>query len=181
MPVVERMDRLADKAGRVIQRVNAFARRQEMSRQPLALAPFVARVAQGVPLPEGVRLLLNLPDGDGPTVPADALLLENAVHNLVLNAGEWAQPGAYDTPTVEVSLVAGEGMAGVRVADTGPGVAPDIEANLFDAFASRKPGGMGMGLAICRSIAEAHHGRIEVERSPRWRGAQFTLWLPLQP
>lgn len=181
VPVVERMDRLADKAGRVIQRVNAFARRQEMSRQPLALAPFVARVAQGVPLPEGVRLLLNLPDGDGPTVPADALLLENAVHNLVLNAGEWAQPGAFDTPTVEVSLVAADGMVGVRVADTGPGVAPDIEANLFDAFASRKPGGMGMGLAICRSIAEAHHGRIEVERSPRWRGAQFTLWLPLQP
>ena len=181
VPVVERMDRLADKAGRVIQRVNAFARRQEMSRQPLALAPFVARVAQGVPLPDGVRLLLDLPAGDGPTVPADALLLENAVHNLVLNAGEWAQQGGPESPTVEVSLVAGDGMAGVRVADTGPGVAPDIQAHLFDAFASRKPGGMGMGLAICRSIAEAHHGRIEVERSPRWRGAQFTLWLPLQP
>ena len=181
VPVVERMDRLADKAGRVIQRINAFARRQEMSRQPLALAPFVTRVAHGVPLPDGVRLVLTLPAGDGPTVPADALLLENAVHNLVLNAGEWAQQGAPGIPCVEVSLVAGEGMAGVRVADTGPGVAPDIAAHLFDAFASRKPGGMGMGLAICRSIAEAHHGRIEVEQSPRWRGAQFTLWLPLQP
>jgi two-component system sensor histidine kinase DctS len=181
VPVVQRMARMADKAGRVIQRVNAFARRQEMSPQPLALAPFVARVAQAVPLPEGVSLELDLPGGDGPTVPADALLLEHALHNLVLNAGEWAERGTARPARVRVDLVAEGAQVGVRVADTGPGVAPEHLAGIFDAFASHKPGGMGMGLAICRSIVEAHHGRIVVDRSPELLGAQFTLCLPTMP
>jgi len=178
VPVVERMERMAEKAGRVIQRVNAFARRQDMTRLPLALRPFVARVAAGVPLPEGVALELQLPPGDGPTMPADALLLENALHNLVLNASEWAPRSGRTPARVRVELVNGEGMVGVRVADSGPGVPPEQLGTIFDAFASHKPGGMGMGLAICRSIAEAHHGRIEVERCADLHGAQFTLWLP---
>ncbi|MGM9426312.1 sensor histidine kinase [Hydrogenophaga sp. MI9] len=181
VPVVERMERMAEKAGRVIQRVNAFARRQEMTRLPMALAPFVARVANQVPLPDGVRLELSLAAGDGPTVPADALLLENALHNLVLNAGEWAARGDRRPARVRVSLVPGEQQIGVRVADSGPGVPPAQRGTVFDAFASHKPGGMGMGLAICRSIAEAHHGRIELADSPELLGAQFTLWLPLNP
>lgn len=181
VPVVQRMARMADKAGRVIQRVNAFARRQEMSPQPLALAPFVARVAQTVPLPEGVSLELALPPGEGPTVPADALLLEHALHNLVLNAGEWAARSERRPARVQVALVALDGQAGVQVADTGPAVAPEHLASIFDAFASHKPGGMGMGLAICRSIVEAHHGRIVVDRSPELLGAQFTLCLPTLP
>lgn len=181
VPVVERMERMAEKAGRVIQRVNAFARRQEMTRLPMALAPFVARVAHQVPLPDGVNLELSLAAGDGPTVPADALLLENALHNLVLNAGEWAARGDRRPARVRVSLVPGEQQIGVRVADSGPGVPPAQRGTVFDAFASHKPGGMGMGLAICRSIAEAHHGRIELADNPELLGAQFTLWLPLNP
>ncbi|WP_066256733.1 two-component system sensor histidine kinase NtrB [Hydrogenophaga flava] len=181
VPVVERMERMADKAGRVIQRVNALARRQETVRLPLALAPWTARVAQAVPLPEGVRLELALPGGDGPTVPADALLLENALHNLVLNAGEWAARSGRTPPTVRVGLVTGDGQVGLRVCDSGPGVPPEQRATVFDAFASHKPGGMGMGLAICRSIAEAHHGHIDLSDCPDLLGAQFTLWLPLNP
>jgi two-component system sensor histidine kinase DctS len=80
---------------------------------------------------------------------------------------------------VRVSLVPGEQQIGVCVADSGPGVPPEQRGTIFDAFASHKPGGMGMGLAICRSIAEAHHGRIEVADSPDLLGAKFTLWLPL--
>jgi two-component system sensor histidine kinase DctS len=178
VPVVERMERMADKAGRVIQRINAFARRQDMTRLPMALAPFVARVAHSVPLPEGVALELSLAAGDGPTVPADALLLENALHNLVLNAGEWAARSGRTPARVRVSLVPGEQQVGVCVADSGPGVPPEQRGTIFDAFASHKPGGMGMGLAICRSIAEAHHGRIEVADSADLLGAKFTLWLP---
>jgi two-component system sensor histidine kinase DctS len=138
-------------------------------------------VAQAVPLPEGVSLELQLPAGDGPTVPADALLLEHALHNLVLNAGEWAACSERRPARVQVALVALDGQAGVQVADTGPGVAPEHLASIFDAFASHKPGGMGMGLAICRSIVEAHHGRIVVDRSPELLGAQFTLCLPTLP
>ncbi|WP_157826922.1 two-component system sensor histidine kinase NtrB, partial [Macromonas nakdongensis] len=180
VPVVERMARMADKAGRVIQRVNAFARRQEMTRQPLALNGFVRRVVAQVHGPEGVALALKPPATD-PVLPADALLLEHALHNLVLNALEWAGQGPSGPARVRVSWWATEAEAAVRVEDSGPGVPPEQHAQVFEAFHSRKPGGMGMGLAICRSIVEAHHGRIEVGRSATLGGAQFTLWLPLNP
>lgn len=179
-PVVERMERLADKAGRVIQRVNAFARRQEMTRQPLELRAFALRVAGHVALPEGVALEWRWPEGPC-TLPADGLLLEHALHNLLLNAGEWAAKSGTARPTVRLSLVQADGMAGLRVEDSGPGVDPELRQGIFDAFFSRKSGGMGMGLSICRSIVEAHHGRIEVDRSPDLLGAQFTVWLPLNP
>jgi two-component system sensor histidine kinase DctS len=185
VPVVERIERMAEKSGRVIQRVNAFARRQEMSPQPMALAPFVSRVASDADLPEGVQLVLDLPPGDGPRVPADAMLLEHALRNLIVNAGQWAPLGTATSglpaPCVRVELVTDAGQVGLRVSDTGPGVPADQAATVFDAFSSHRPGGMGMGLAICRSIAEAHHGRIELSRSPDLLGAQFTLWLPLTP
>lgn len=179
-PVIERMERMTEKAGRVIQRVNALARRQEMVRQPLALHAFIERVAHSVALPEALELQLCL----GPvecTVPADALLLEHALHNLVLNATEWAVHGAAVPACVRISLAPGEGLVGIRVEDSGPGVAEAFEPKIFDAFASQKAGGMGMGLAICRSIAEAHHGHIDIARSSALNGAQFTLWLPLHP
>ncbi|WP_338063671.1 HAMP domain-containing sensor histidine kinase [Macromonas bipunctata] len=180
-PVVERMERMADKAGRVIQRVNAFARRQEMLRQPLALAPFVARVAAAVPLPDGVVLdAAELEHGPTPTVPADALLLEHALHNVVRNAAEWAAQANHTLAQVRVGLVCESERVGILVEDTGPGIPDDLIPTLFEAFATRKPGGMGMGLSIARSMVEAHHGRIEVGRSAALGGAQFTLWLPLE-
>lgn len=181
-PVIERMERMTEKAGRVIQRVNAFARRQEMTRQPLALHAFIERVAHNVPLPDGLDLQLCLPEAER-TIPADALLLEHALHNLVLNATEWATRDAISASPacVRVSLVLAEALVGIRIEDSGPGVAEAFEQKIFDAFASQKVGGMGMGLAICRSIAEAHHGHIDIARSSALNGAQFTLWLPLHP
>ena len=179
VPVVERMERMADKAGRVIQRVNAFARRQEMTRQPLELAPLLRRVVGQLVAPDGVALRLDLPESV-PSLPADALLLEHAVHNVVLNAIEWAARGGRLPGEVRVSLVPGAGMTGIRVEDSGPGVPAEQQGRIFEAFASAKEGGMGMGLSICRSIIEAHHGRIELGRSAALHGAQFTLWLPLE-
>ncbi|MFW9616351.1 two-component system sensor histidine kinase NtrB [Aquabacterium sp.] len=178
IPVVERMERIAEKAGKVIQRVNAFARRQEMNRQPLALNSFVDRVSRGVPLPDGMVLDVSLPERDC-VLPADALLLEHALHNVVLNATEWAAHGMQQPARVHVSVRIEASMVGLCVEDSGPGVPPDQLGTIFDAFATRKAGGMGMGLSICRSIIEAHHGRVEVARSAELNGAQFTLWLPL--
>lgn len=178
IPVLERIERMAEKAGRVIQRVNAFARRQEMSRQPLDLPPFVRLVVRQLPLPDDVTLQLELPDA-GPLVSADALLLEHALRNLVLNAAEWALLGSRGMAKVCISLQSANGMTAILVEDNGPGIPPEQRTGIFEAFASRKPGGMGMGLSICRSIVEAHHGRIEVGDSQALGGAQFTLWLPL--
>ncbi len=177
MPVVERMERLADKAGHIIKRVNAFARRREMSREQLDLAAFLRRTLLQHQTQREVSLELFL--GPGPVwVEADALLLEHAVQNVVANALHWAsQTGT--AGRVQVRIEIAEGMAGIVVSDTGPGVDDEHKEQIFGAFVSASADGMGMGLAICRSVLEAHHGRIDVERDGGLGGARFTLWLPL--
>ena len=177
MPVVERMERLSDKAGHIIKRVNAFARRREMSRQRLDLAAFLRRTLLQHQTQRQVSLELLL--GPEPVwVEADALLLEHAVQNVVANALHWAQQGGAPG-RVQVHIETGEGMAGIVVGDNGPGVSEEHMEQIFGAFFSASADGMGMGLAICRSVLEAHHGRIDVVRDAALGGARFTLWLPL--
>jgi len=179
LPVVERMARLAERAGGIIKRVNAFARRRELSRQRLDLVPFLQRVLTQQGDDDRVAPAWSLP-GRAIWVDADELLLEHLVNNLVGNAQDWAAQGG-QKPQVWVSLQqdAAQHLAVLTVADTGPGVSDEVQATLFNAFVSRKEDGMGMGLAICRSIVEAHHGRIEVSRDPLLGGARFTVQLPL--
>jgi two-component system sensor histidine kinase DctS len=173
------MARLAERAGGIIQRVNAFARKRELSRQRLDLVGFLQRVlpllgADTLPAPAWV-----LPD-EALWVEADELLLEHLVNNLVGNAQDWAAQGHQHAQVwVALKSDASQGMAVLSVSDTGPGVAEDAQSTIFNAFVSRKEGGMGMGLAICRSIVEAHHGRIDVSRDPLLGGACFTVLLPL--
>jgi two-component system sensor histidine kinase DctS len=177
--VVERMARLAERAGRIIKRVNAFARQRELSRQRVDLAAFLDRV-----LSQFVEDQLSAPvwstPADAVWVDADELLLEHLVSNLVGNAQDWAaKSGQRQQVSVELTADLVQRLAVLSVADTGPGVSEDEVPNIFNAFFSLKEGGMGMGLAICRSIVEAHHGRIEVSRDPLLGGARFTVLIPL--
>ena len=180
VPVVERMARLSDKAGGIIQRVNAFARQRELSRQRLDLAGFVRRCVAAQTPPADVTLH-NLPPNPALWVQADGLLLEHVVTNLVANALDWAgRAGAAQAQVrVWVEAPVDQSMAQICVADSGPGVSEEHREHIFSAFYSTKDGGMGMGLAICRSIVEAHHGRIEVQRDAALGGARFIVWLPL--
>jgi two-component system, LuxR family, sensor histidine kinase DctS len=179
LPVVERMARLAERAGGIIKRVNAFARKRELSRQRLDLVAFLQRVLAQQGDERGVAPAWDLPR-QAIWVEADELLLEHLVNNLVANAQDWAAQ-AGQKPQVWVGLQQDpeQQLAVLTVADTGPGVSEEAEATIFNAFVSRKEDGMGMGLAICRSIVEAHHGRIEVSRDPLLGGARFTVLLPL--
>ena len=180
-PVVERMARLSEKAGGIIQRVNAFARQRELSREQLELVGFVRRcVATQTPPPQAA--LHNVPPTPPMWVLADGLLLEHVVTNLVGNALDWAGRGTIPNGQVRVWVTTSDdqALAQVCVADSGPGVPDEHRESIFNAFFSTKDGGMGMGLAICRSIVEAHHGRIEVQRDADLGGARFTVWLPLE-
>jgi two-component system sensor histidine kinase DctS len=105
------------------------------------------------------------------------LLLEHALLNLVQNAEYWAQQGTR-SQLVQVALEDGDTHCLVVVSDSGPGVASDQRDQVFNAFFSGKDDGMGMGLAICRSVIEAHHGAIDVVPSKELGGACFTVKIP---
>jgi len=177
--VTERMERLAEKSGHIIQRVHAFARRRELSRQNVDLVALVQQIVRQRPSAPNVELELDL--AQTPVwIEADALLLEHAVLNLLANAEHRATCG--DGPArMRISMPMMPAMVGIAVADSGPGVPPEQTDQVFTAFYSaREDGmGMGMGLAICRSVVEAHHGRIEVGHDPLLGGASFTMWLAL--
>lgn len=183
VPVVARMARLSDKAGGIIQRVNAFARQRELQYQRFELTGFVRRCVAthttNMPLHEVAVQVL--PSRGAVWVQADDLLLEHVVTNLVANALGWAARGERQPGQVRVWTQAATelGMAQLCVADSGPGVSESDAEHIFNAFFSTQDGGMGMGLAICRSIVEAHHGRIEVQRDDELGGARFVVWLPL--
>lgn len=180
-PVVQRMAALAERAGGVIQRVNAFARKRELQLQRVDLGALARRVVASAQEQHSAQASLLCPAAPV-WVQADALLLEHLVSNLCSNAMDWSLQGP-GRARVQVELVlaadATPPSVALRVADSGPGVAEADRSRIFNAFYSTKDGGMGMGLAICRSIAEAHQGRIEVGHDSALGGALFTVHLPL--
>jgi two-component system sensor kinase FixL len=99
-------------------------------------------------------------------------LLRNAVDALVTNP-----PGAQRQLAVIVHDLPAEGVVEVCVADTGPGVPPEICDRLFEPFVTSKPKGMGMGLSVCQRIVEAHDGTIEADCGDG-AGATFRIRLP---
>ena len=104
--------------------------------------------------------------------------IQQIVVNLLRNAIDAAQIAA--APEVRVvSLLKGDAVE-LSVADNGPGISPDPLPNLFKAFASSKGEGLGLGLAISRTIAQTHGGDLTVDPGGDGRGACFTLHLPLQ-
>ena len=113
---------------------------------------------------------------DLPLVHADHTLLEQLVANLVENAVRHSPPGA----PIEISARAERGALSIVVSDSGPGVSPEEADAVFEPFRSgHMAGASGIGLAICRAVAEAHEGTISVGESPRG-GASFTVVIPVR-
>ncbi|HKE62724.1 MAG TPA: ATP-binding protein, partial [Nitrospira sp.] len=117
---------------------------------------------------------------DAPTVMADRIQLQQVLLNIIMNAIE-AMDGADDGPR-ELVIESKKDEARhvvVTVQDSGPGIEPAHLDRLFDAFYSTKPRGLGMGLAISRSIIEAHGGRLWAGANEP-RGARFHFTLPIE-
>jgi signal transduction histidine kinase len=112
-----------------------------------------------------------------PAVRGDAVRLRQVVQNLVGNAVEAMQSVPDRVLSVTLSA-AGPAQVRLAVTDTGPGVPAQVQARIFDAFYTTKTGGMGLGLALCRSIVGAHRGRLVLEPKAS-RGARFVVTLPV--
>ncbi len=113
-----------------------------------------------------------------PPIQADRVQLQQVIINLIMNAIE-AMSGVFNVPRALLIGTRQEAMVGVLVSvqDSGPGLDVEDLDCLFEAFYTTKSAGMGMGLSICRSIIEAHQGRIWASRNVG-AGATFQFTLP---
>jgi len=162
----------------VLGRLRQMFRRHETERVPLAVGPLIEHVLRLLyedAVGRGVDVVLDVPR-DLPLVNGDRVQLEQVVMNLLVNAFD-AVMGMDRPREVTLRAAATDGFLGLSILDTGPGIPPNDLDRIFEPFFTRKPNGMGMGLSICRTIIEAHGGRIGA-RNGRERGSVFELSLP---
>jgi signal transduction histidine kinase len=115
-------------------------------------------------------------------VRGDAVQLQQVILNLIINAMDAISEATTEAATKEREVSVSTDLSGawaeIRVSDTGPGIAVEDIRNVFNPFFTTKPQGMGMGLAIVRTIVEAHHGQISAVNQLSG-GALFTIRLPI--
>jgi C4-dicarboxylate-specific signal transduction histidine kinase len=169
----------AKRAGAIIQRLREVLRHPAPALAALDLnevAHAALELAELEALQGGVALELKVAPVL-PTVRADRLLIEQVALNLVRNAIEAVQALPPEQRRVTVATAPAAGGALLAVSDLGDGVPAEACERLFDAFVTTKPGGLGLGLSICRSVIEAHGGSIQYEQNGA-QGARFSFTLP---
>jgi PAS domain S-box-containing protein len=169
------------RAAEIIQNVRALFQRDEVQMSPVDVRKIlfdVERIVRADAAAKNVALQLELPTVL-PTVMGNRTQLIEALMNLVLNAFDSICQSAGGSRQVVMAASQPEaGRIHVAVRDSGEGLEPEVMPRLFDAFFTTKPKGMGMGLAIVRSIIENHGGHIWATRNSD-RGATFEFDLPV--
>ncbi|MFP3938923.1 MAG: two-component system sensor histidine kinase NtrB [Thermoanaerobaculia bacterium] len=170
---VTEMRRETDHLQRVLEDFLSFARPGTTRLEPVDLYQVLARAAAD-PVLADARIRLGSPPPGGLPASGDRQLLERAFRNLLHNAVQAsADPGAAGgsgeggpaAVEVDAALLDG-GALEITIADRGPGVPAELKERLFQPFASARPGGVGLGLALARRIVLLHGGRLELEDRP---------------
>jgi signal transduction histidine kinase len=178
LPALEKAAGQAQRAGNIIRRIREFVKRSEPRRRPTPVARIVEDsigFAELEAAKRGIAIRTQLPAGM-PPLDVDPILVEQLLLNLLKNAIE-AMDGA-GRRVIDLVIRRVDDMAEFSVIDRGSGIPEAHRTNLFQPFYSTKSEGMGMGLNICRSIVEFHHGRLTVEENPEG-GSIFRFTLPL--
>ena len=180
MTALEQIAQEADRAAEIIRRVRNFVQKTGPQVSPISLNDVVQHAATIINLElkrTGARIVCELAP-DIALVEADPIQIKQVVVNLALNGLE----SMYEVPEAERLLGIGtrrcdEQTMEVFVRDCGKGIDPQEMNQIFEPFFTTKPEGMGMGLAICRSIVQTHKGRLWVSANND-RGCTFHFTLP---
>jgi two-component system sensor kinase FixL len=178
--VIEALDRSsaqALRAGDIIKRLREFVAKGETEHtleNPAVLLEEAAALALVGAREQGVRVSLRC-DHDLPEIIVDKIQIQQVALNLIRNAVEAMETSSRRDLTIAVARQ--NAFAFFSVADTGSGIAPEIANHLFQPFVTSKANGMGVGLSICRTIIEAHGGRINA-RANDGGGTAFEFTLP---
>jgi PAS domain S-box-containing protein len=178
LPALEKTAGQAQRAGNIIRRIREFVKRSEPRRRPTPVARIVEDTIGFADI-EAAKHKIAIATQVEPGLPpldVDPILIEQLLLNLLKNAIDAMEDAVIRRIDLVVRRV--DDMAEFAVIDHGGGIPEAQQANLFQPFFSTKSEGMGMGLNICRSIVEFHHGRLAVEENPAG-GAIFRFTLPL--
>jgi two-component system sensor kinase FixL len=176
--VLQKAAEQVTRAGEIIQRMRRFVQRGANDPQVESISAMLEgacslMLAQA--RRDGVTVRLA-PDRADDQVMADRTQIQQVLVNLIRNALE-AMTGCSRRELVVGQEPSDDSLAHIYVADTGPGLSPEVESRLFQPFVSSKADGMGVGLSVCRNIVESHGGKLWAERNAKG-GATFHLTLP---
>jgi C4-dicarboxylate-specific signal transduction histidine kinase len=166
------------RAGQIIRHLREFVEKRETARVSaninLVIQEAISLASVGSADPN-VRVMAEF-EPNLPPVLVDKVQVQQVIVNLIRNSVEAMQAVSKRELRISTRLTA-EGII-LTVSDSGPGLTPEVASRLFHPFVTTKEKGMGIGLSICRSIVEAHGGRIWAESGDR-TGAAFHLLLPV--
>ena len=196
LPALEKASEQAHRAGTIIQRIRGFVKRSEPQRKAIAIRDII-NDAVGLVEIEAHRHRLSIQSqiaDNLPDVDLDPVLILQVLVNLLKNgldsvreayplSSRWSAPPVKITADLDTSIF--PAMLRIQVTDNGSGIAESVIEHIFEPFFSTKSDGMGMGLNICRSIVESHHGRLWAKNmmdsaQTKLVGCTFTILLPLE-
>jgi two-component system sensor kinase FixL len=175
--IVDRIRQQTTRAGEVIRRLREHVAKRDTTRRREDVNGVVKEAVElGLvgTLQRGVHTSIELDVAVGAAL-LDRIQIGQVIINLVRNAVEAME--ASTTRRLTVSTHATAGMVEIRVADTGPGIAPEVAERLFQPFVTSKATGLGLGLSICRELVEAHEGRLSASPGAAG-GTVFVITLP---
>jgi PAS domain S-box-containing protein len=191
LAALEKTARQAQRAGQIIHRIRAFVKRSEPQRQPSQAREIVDDAVE-LAMIELRRRNVSIHTYVAQRLPqlmVDPILIEQVLLNLLKNAAE-AIDNAKLPPArrnIELRVVPRHtpdegGVIEFSVTDSGPGLKEEVLGRMYEAFFSTKSDGLGIGLSLCRSIIESHHGRIRAENLYNGSsvvGCRFSFTLPV--
>jgi signal transduction histidine kinase len=180
--VLEAVVKESHRADDVLKSVRAMFKNEPTTRTKVNLNELIAQVVSIAASPiksKKVTLEINLTNGVLPLVKADPIQLHQAILNLVMNAVEAMERSGNRTRHLRIQTEPGkDGSIAVKIVDSGQPVDPEVIEKMFQPFFTSKPDGMGMGLSICKTIVEAHGGRMTAT-AKKPRGMEIQIILPL--
>jgi PAS domain S-box-containing protein len=196
LPALEKASEQAHRAGMIIQRIRGFVKRSEPQRKATAIKDII-NDAVGLVEIEAQRHHLSINPEIAeylPEVNLDPVLILQVLVNLLKNgldsmreayplSSRWSATPLKISADLDTSIF--PAMLRIQVTDSGGGIAESVSQHIFQPFFSTKSDGMGMGLNICRSIVESHHGRLWAKNimdaaQTKQVGCTFTILLPLE-
>ncbi|MBM3128441.1 MAG: hypothetical protein FJ009_07355 [Chloroflexi bacterium] len=176
--MLDLLGRQVDASNRVLTSLLSFARPQPPARRPTDVVAVIDAALAQAALPDTIVVQREFADAL-PELSADSDQLQIVFSNLIRNAAQAMPEGGTLTISGQRSAVSGQPPTiEIRVRDTGGGIAPEIAEKIFQPMFTTKSRGLGLGLALCKMIVEAHDGVIAV-KSIVGQGTTFVITLPL--